>query len=178
VDVRQPLPVELRPVLKINVTGSAGAGKTTYAKRFAEALDLPVFHLDSVVWQPGWKKTPAAPRAELELAMTRQPGWVIDGVSDHVRQQADLIVVLDVPRLRCLRQALRRNLPYLFRSRPGLPEKCPEILILPKLVRMIMSYPQTLKPMLFEAAAQSTNYVLLKNRSDYQAILATLREKV
>lgn len=110
--------------------------------------------------------------------MTRQPGWVIDGVSDHVRQQADLIVVLDVPRLRCLRQALRRNLPYLFRSRPGLPEKCPEILILPKLVRMIMSYPQTLKPMLFEAAAQSTNYVLLKNRSDYQAILATLREKV
>ena len=65
-DVRQAIPIEPRPVLKINVTGSAGAGKTTYAKRFAEALDLPVFHLDSVVWQPGWKKTPAAPRAKLE----------------------------------------------------------------------------------------------------------------
>ena len=163
--------------MKINITGSAGAGKTTYAKKFAAALDLPVYHLDAIVWQPGWKKTPAAPRALMEREITREQHWVIDGVSDHVREQADLIVVLDVSWPRCLAQALGRNLPYLFRSRPGLPDNCPEILILPKLIRMIVSYPQTLKLVLMDEAAQSSKYVLLRNPADYRAILADLKDK-
>jgi adenylate kinase family enzyme len=162
--------------VRINVTGSAGAGKTTYARRFAQALDLPVHHLDSIVWQPGWKKTPLETRAQMELEMTSQSTWVIDGVSDHVRRQADLVVVLDTPWFRCLFRAMRRSLPYLFRSRPLLPEKCPEILILPKLFRMIVTYPRTLKPVLTRESTQSTKYVFLKTQADYRAILAGLTE--
>ena len=123
--------------MKINITGSAGAGKTSWAKHFGNALDLPVHHLDAVVWQPGWKKTPPELRKRLERELVQQSDWVIDGVSDFVRAEADLVVVLAVSRWRCLRRAIWRNLPYLFRSRPELPSGCPEILIFPTLVRMI-----------------------------------------
>ena len=55
--------------VKIHVTGNAGSGKTTLAAKLGDALELPVFGLDSVVWQPGWRKTPASERAGLEQAL-------------------------------------------------------------------------------------------------------------
>ena len=156
---------------KINVTGSAGAGKTTYAKKLGQQLNLPVHHLDAIVWQPHWQKTPPAKRRQLEGKITEAPCWVVDGVSKHVREQADLVIVMDVPWPRCLAQALKRNLPYMFRSRPGLPEHCPELLILPTLVRMILEYPTTLKPVLEREARASNKYVSLANADDHTAIL-------
>ena len=38
--------------------GRSGAGKTTVALRLAEALDLPVVHLDRLYWGPGWAAMP------------------------------------------------------------------------------------------------------------------------
>ncbi len=160
--------------MKINITGSAGAGKTTWAKRFGAALQLPVYHLDSAVWQPGWEKTPPVRRAQLEQEMVSQPRWVIDGVSDFIRTEADLVVVLAVPRWRCLLQAFRRNLPYLFRSRPELPPGCPEILILPTLIRMIMRHPKTLAPKLLAEAGCSSRYHVLHTNAELQALLQLL----
>lgn len=43
---------------RIFVTGNAGSGKSTYAKRLGETLNLPVHGLDAIVWQSGWRKTP------------------------------------------------------------------------------------------------------------------------
>ncbi|MFT7214503.1 MAG: adenylate kinase family enzyme, partial [Granulosicoccus sp.] len=45
--------------MRIHVTGDAGSGKTTLGKKIGAELNLPVFGLDQVVWQPGWTKTPA-----------------------------------------------------------------------------------------------------------------------
>ena len=132
--------------MKIHVTGNAGSGKTTLAAKLGDALELPVFGLDSVVWQPGWRKTPASERAGLEQALIQQPAWVIEGVSDAVRAAADVVVFLDVPRRICYLRCLKRNLPYLFASRPGLPEDCPEYRIAPYLVRLIWRFPKHVRP--------------------------------
>src|SRR2546423_6449869 len=43
---------------RVLVVGSAGAGKTTFATRLGQALGLPVIHLDSEYWRPGWQQTP------------------------------------------------------------------------------------------------------------------------
>ncbi len=157
--------------MRVNITGSAGAGKTTLAKVVAAHLGVPAYHLDAIVWQPGWRKTPTPLRAALEAQITRQPSWVIDGVSATVRDIADVVVVLDPPWHQCLRQALRRNLPYLFRSRPGLPERCPEILILPKLIRMILMHPTTLRPVLLQEAASSDKYFVVSDPKAHEPIL-------
>jgi hypothetical protein len=36
--------------------------------------------------------------------------------------------------------------PYLFRSRPGMPERCPEIQIIPTLARIIWNFPTAVAP--------------------------------
>lgn len=84
--------------LRINVTGNAGSGKTSFARRLGVELGLAVFSLDSVVWQPGWVKTPSEQRALAERELASLPSWIIDGVSTYVRGEADLVVFSDVPR--------------------------------------------------------------------------------
>ena len=83
---------------RILVTGNAGAGKTTLAQKVAQMLDLPFHSLDIIVWQPGWKKTPAEEKEKKINALTAQEYWVIDGVSFSVQDRADTVVFLDVPR--------------------------------------------------------------------------------
>src|SRR5687767_15921191 len=41
---------------RIAVIGRAGTGKTTIARRLAEAFDLPITHLDALFWTPDWKE--------------------------------------------------------------------------------------------------------------------------
>ena len=43
---------------RILVIGSGGAGKSTFAKRLGEILELDVIHLDSLFWSAGWVETP------------------------------------------------------------------------------------------------------------------------
>lgn len=39
---------------RILVLGPCGAGKSTLAAQLGKRLDLPVIHLDSEYWRPGW----------------------------------------------------------------------------------------------------------------------------
>jgi adenylate kinase family enzyme len=131
---------------RILITGNAGSGKTTLASQLAADTGLPYIGLDSIVWQAGWQKTPRAERIQQELLIADQDAWVVDGVSDVLADAADAIVFLDLPRYVCLYRVFRRNLPYLFRSRLGLPERCPEILILPSLLKIIYLFPKRVRP--------------------------------
>ena len=67
--------------MKIAILGTSGSGKSTLAKRLGERYGLPVLHMDTVHFLPGWVERPFAE----EEAMVRQfldenaGGWVIDG---------------------------------------------------------------------------------------------------
>lgn len=154
------------PPRRIHVTGNAGAGKTTLATALGERLNLPVFYLDSIVWQSGWVKTTAAERQPQELAWCTQEAWIIEGVSPLARQHADRVLVLDTPAWQCLWRAGKRNLPYAFRSRPGLPPNCPEIKILPQLLRIITRFDSTVRQDLLGESKVSTKYRWLPVNTD------------
>ena len=127
--------------MKIHITGNAGSGKTTLAKKLGQALDLPVSSLDSVVWKEGWITASKEERIQGEYELIAKNSWVIEGVSKVVRDNSDFIIFLDIPRHICLLRCFKRNIPYLFSSRPELPKNCPEILILPRLLKIIWSFP-------------------------------------
>jgi adenylate kinase family enzyme len=40
------------------LVGSGGASKSTLARELGVRLRLPVYHLDALLWQPGWVMTP------------------------------------------------------------------------------------------------------------------------
>ncbi len=126
---------------RILVTGNAASGKSTLARRLSGEMGIPFHSLDSVVWLPGWRKRPEGEKLRILTDLAGQEAWVIDGVSAVVQAAADAVIFLDVPRRTCIRRALWRSLRFFLRSRSELPEGCPEILMLPELLRIIRDFP-------------------------------------
>lgn len=160
---------------RINVTGNAGAGKSTVASALGEALGIDVVGLDQIVWQPGWHPTPAEQRLARITEVVERPAWVVDGVSGLVRQSADLIVFIDLNRRISLWRSARRNVRYLWRPRPGLPDGCPEALIFHRLVKMIMRFPHEVRPTILRDAELAPAFVHVRTRAELDDLLARTR---
>ena len=158
---------------RVLVTGNAGSGKTTLAAALGAQLELEVIGLDRVVWRPRWQKAPPEERRAAEAEIAARPAWVVDGVSRTILAAADLVVFLDLPRPVCLWRGVRRCLRSLFRSRPELPERCPEILILPHLVRLIWRFPVQTRPGIL-AGAQGRRFVHLQSAAEVRTLLAAV----
>ena len=95
--------------MKIAILGTSGSGKSTLAKRLGETYGLPVLHMDTVHFLPGWVERPF----EEEEAIIRRfldenaGGWVIDGnytKTCYARrmEEADQVIVLWFSPLVCL----------------------------------------------------------------------------
>ena len=101
--------------MKIAVLGYSGAGKSTLARALASALDIPCLHLDQVHWLPGWtERAREESRQMVKDFLDQNSSWVIDGnyksfCYEQRLEQADHIVFLNFPRLRCLWRAWRRS---------------------------------------------------------------------
>ena len=84
---------------RINVVGTSGSGKTTVARRAAEALGVPFVELDALHWEPGWREAPDEVLSERVSEATRGSMWVVDGnygkVRDIVWARVDTVVWLD-----------------------------------------------------------------------------------
>lgn len=136
---------------KIIITGNAGSGKTTLTREIARILSTDdVIYLDKIIWKSGWK---LASKEEKELQFTNiinKPSWIVDGVSSSILEAADTIIFLDYPRYICYFRAFWRNRNYIFRSRPELPEMCPEIFAFGKLVKIIWNFTNTVRPAILD----------------------------
>lgn len=102
---------------KINVKGTSGSGKTTFAAELARRLDVPHVELDALHHGPNWTEpTDEEFRARVAEAMSAAPdGWVIDGNYESklgalVLREADTIVWLDLPLRVKLRRLWRRTI--------------------------------------------------------------------
>jgi adenylate kinase family enzyme len=129
---------------RVLIVGSGGAGKSTLAKRLGNVLGLPVIHLDSLYWSPGWIEPDKMQWAETVRGVIRQRAWILDGnysgtLAERI-EACDTVVFLDLSRFVCLWRVLKRVATYRGRSRPDMPEGCPERLDIGFLL-WIWSYP-------------------------------------
>ncbi len=146
--------------MRVHITGNAGSGKTTLAIKLGQALNMPVASLDSVVWKKGWVPASKEERSIGEQSLIVGDHWIVEGVSKTVRESADYIIFLDVPRLVCMSRCFKRNFLYLFKSRPELPDNCPEILIVPQLLKIIWNFPTLAKPIILESLDRKKGVVI------------------
>ena len=99
---------------RINVIGTSGSGKTTFAHRIAQRLNIPHVELDALFWQPNWGETPLDEfRAKVREALQGET-WAIDGnyskVRDIVWGRADTVVWLDYPYVTVVWRVLWRTI--------------------------------------------------------------------
>jgi len=161
---------------KIHITGNAGSGKSTLAQELGAALQLPVFGLDKIVWQSGWVKTPRDIVAAKELELIARPQWIIEGVSHRIRDAADVFIFLDVSRKTSIIRCAKRNWRFLFTGRPELPDNCPEILILPQLLKIIWNFKVRARPrVLSDVSEKPQRSIIVRDADDLQVMYERLR---
>ena len=66
--------------MRIAIIGYSGSGKSTLAAQLGQAYGVPVLHLDSVHWLPGWvERAREEEKALVRAFLDRNKSWVIDG---------------------------------------------------------------------------------------------------
>lgn len=105
-------PEQMRRWSRINVVGTSGSGKSTYAKRLAAILHAPHIEMDALFWGPNWTQASDNALAANLAAALAAPKWVLDG--NYTRTipikwaQVDAVIWLDLPFALTLRQAITR----------------------------------------------------------------------
>jgi adenylate kinase family enzyme len=117
--------------MKIAVMGYSGSGKSTLARKLSELYKIPVLHLDTVQFLPGWVERDRDEARSFVSDFMQNDSWVIDGNyhSFDLKErlaQADKIIILLFPRLLCLYRAFGRYKRYKNRTRVDMAEGCIE----------------------------------------------------
>jgi adenylate kinase family enzyme len=130
---------------RILILGPSGAGKSTLARRLGACLGLPVVHLDSINWNPGWVQTrPEQFRARLAEAAAKE-SWVMDGnYTSHLDlrlPRAEAVIWLDLPRYLYFPRTLWRTARNYGRARDDIGPGCPERFDLAFFKDWVWTYP-------------------------------------
>lgn len=120
--------------MKISIIGYSGSGKSTLAAFLGELYGLPVLHLDTAQFLPGWQERPKDERERMVAAFldeNEERGWIIDGTYASLLPErrfdaADRILFLNFSRIACLCRVWRRYRTYRGKVRHSAAEGCPE----------------------------------------------------
>jgi adenylate kinase family enzyme len=103
--------------MRIVITGTSGAGKTTLARAIAAQLALPHVELDAINWEAGWRDLVRCDPPEFIRRVTEAAAverWVADGnygpVRDVLWRRATHLVWLDYERSVIMRRVIARSL--------------------------------------------------------------------
>lgn len=162
---------------KVLVIGSGGSGKSTLANQLGKLLNIEVFHLDRLYWQPGWVEMSKPEWQETVAELLKHDEWIIDGNYSgtlEMRFQAcDTLIFLDLNRTLCLWRIVKRSIMYRSKRRPDMAEGCPERLTL-EFILWIWNYSRRTKPKIvrmIESPIAGKKIVWLRSQSDVKEFL-------
>ena len=115
---------------RIMIVGQPGSGKSTLARALGEETGLPVVHIDHIHWMPGWRERLRDDKTRLCHAVEAGEAWIFEGGHSATwgnrLARAEMLIWLDVPLPLRLWRVVWRTVRFQGRTRPDLPEGCPE----------------------------------------------------
>lgn len=171
---------------RVMIIGQPGSGKSTLAQEMGKRTGLPVIHIDTIHWQPGWIERSAAEKTRLCLEVEAGERWIFEGghstTWDNRVARTDLLIWIDRPSALRFWRVLRRTFLQRGLTRPDLPADCPEQLRnLPGFFKFMWDTRKSARARMkqFAAAAPSNcKVVYLRSNRQTQAFIADLGQRV
>ncbi|MGZ2256625.1 AAA family ATPase [Roseobacter sp. A03A-229] len=115
---------------RVMIIGQPGSGKSTLARSLGALTFLPVIHMDQIHWKPGWTERDSAEKTQMALDVITSPQWIFEGGHSATwperLHRADTLIWLDLPLGVRAWRVFWRTLRHYGRTRPDLPDGCPE----------------------------------------------------
>ena len=154
---------------RITICGNSGSGKSTFSEKLATVSGLPVYHIDLLQFQPGWRKTPAEEFAKVHNEWLAKPNWIIEGVGDwHPLKKrfeaSDTIIYFDFPVEYCLQNAQERLEKDKISPNPYIPANSPYAAKADKQEEVIQFFQKEWRPkilVLMESLREGRNLFVL-----------------
>jgi len=115
---------------KVLILGCAGSGKSTFSKLLGQHKNLPVIHLDSLYWKPGWIESTEDEWDKIIDELIHEEEYVLDG--NYTRtlkarlEEADTVFYFDYPRYLCLFRVIKRRILNHGKTRVDMAKGCKE----------------------------------------------------
>ncbi|MFT8320981.1 MAG: topology modulation protein [Bacillus sp. (in: firmicutes)] len=169
---------------RIMVIGvSAGVGKSTFARRLGELLQLKVYHLDAYFWKPNWVEASLEEFVSAQQIILQKKKWIVEGSYNNTFElrvkSADTIIYLELPLRVCLYRVIKRWLTNLGKTRMDMGKGCKEKLDWRFLKFIITTYFSRKKKMKARLKAiqekdLQKQIILLQTKKDIEAYLVKL----
>lgn len=172
----------LEPKKRVMIIGQPGSGKSTLARILGKSLDLPVFHIDLIHWQSGWVERSGEEKDRLCAEVHAKDSWIFEGGRSSTwperLHRADTLVWLDFPLTVRAYRVCRRTLQYYGKTRPDLPNGCPERFDL-EFTQWIWNTRKSGRVRmqnLFDSAPKSVDKYKLQNQDEVNQFVAHIAE--
>ena len=146
---------------RVLVVGSGGAGKSTFADALGAHTGLPVTHLDAHFWKPGWVETPPDEWRAVQQRLIAADEWIIDGnysaTIDVRLPRADMVILLDMGRVRCVSRVVWRTLRHHGQARTA--AECPDRFDWSFIRNFVWTYPTRSRTKVIAAAEQHRDHL-------------------
>ncbi len=159
---------------RILIIGNAGSGKTTFAKKLAARLELPLVHLDKLYWFGEWEHLT---RDEFDTLLQKElekSEWIIDGnfnrTISHRLKYCDTVFYFDLPVVTCIAGITKRILKNHGKVRDDMGGNCVEYFDKQK----ISLYKNVIS---FNKEHRKNYYKLLENTKDVKIVVFKSRRQ-
>ena len=112
--------------MKILIVGLGCSGKSTLAREIGACTQLPVHHLDKLLWKPNWERTGRDEFLDAQRKVLSEKSWVYEGfnlesLSEQVNA-ADIIIYISASHITLTINWVKRLWTYRQHSRPDIAE--------------------------------------------------------
>ncbi|SEB84991.1 Adenylate kinase [Pseudomonas mohnii] len=167
---------------RVMIVGQPGSGKSTLARKLGLRTGLPVVHIDTIHWQPGWVERSWDEKTQLCHEVEARDRWIFEGGHSTTwanrLARADLLIWIDRSAKLRFWRVLLRTLLQRGQSRPDLPENCPELLAnLPEFFRFMWRTKKSARvkmQQLVTTAPATCRVVRLRSNRDTRVFLKSI----
>lgn len=166
---------------RVMIIGGAGSGKSTLARKLGALTGLPIIHTDQIYWTSGWVERAVEEKLKLISQAHKRESWIIEGgISSTYPERmarADTCIWLDFPLHIRLWRILMRIWRNYGKTRPDLPQDCPERFSLEFIVWVISSRHtgRIANKAIIDSPPPHLDVHHLRNLTEVRAFLATIK---